>query len=295
MQKRILLMLAAVVTAIFVIAALIPEPKATVLVAAYNLPAGHTLRLNDLTARELPRDSVPADTLTHAEQAVGQMLAYDRRAGDFIAASQFGDPIQLGIDERGVAVRVTDSTGGLGLIRPGQMVGVTAIVFDSNTGEAFSKVALQGLRVLYVPEDFENTETVHDGSSASLTANSRESESTVMLAVPTADVTIPYNFLPGRDDVAEVMVAQGIDPQPGEEIEFDPFAQPAHLVTVNQIELLQALDQADNAVLAMYLEPTGANTFSTSGAYLPELVTIPTAEEELIERGHIELEVPVER
>ncbi len=66
-------------------------------------------------------------------------------------------------------------------------------------------------------------------------------------------------------------------------------------MTVNQIELLQALDQADNAVLAMYLEPTGANALSTFGAYLPELVTIPTAEEEVIERRHIELEVPVER
>ncbi len=62
-----------------------------------------------------------------------------------------------------------------------RLVSITAIVFDSNTGEAFSKVALQGLRVLYVPEEFENTETLHDGTSASLADSSRESESTVML------------------------------------------------------------------------------------------------------------------
>jgi len=41
---------------------------------------------------------------------------------------------------------------------------------------------------------------------------------------------------------------------------------------VNAVELLTALDQADNARLSLYMLPKDAKAMTTSGLWLPELV-----------------------
>ena len=59
---------------------------------------------------------------------------------------------------------------------------------------------------------------------------------------------------------------------------------------INAIELLSALDHADNAFLSLYLMPEGAQEFSTSGLWMPDLVVTagPTPTPTVTPYGYIE-------
>ncbi len=168
-----------------------------------------------------------------------------------------GEAVNLGPDERAVAVEVTDSAGLAGLLKPGDRVGVTAILTagDFTTQGVFSKAVVENLRVLYIQPSFAAEDPA--ASAAVVTPDpltgiamqrQREKQGVVVLAVPVKAQAVVYDFQSaGLQATAAVRL-------------------------VNAVELLSALDQADNVKLSLYLMPKDPQPMNTSGLWLPDLV-----------------------
>ena len=232
-----------------------PEETVTVLTAARDLPAGHQIVAADLDPRAFPQSLVPAEAITDPQQLVGKTLRVARSPGDaFYPSVLGGEVLELGSKERAVAIRVSDSAGLAGLLKPGDRVGVTAVI-SSNNG-AFSKVVAAGLRVLYLspafkaddpaPPQEESTSPFRNPGSSN---GNREDTGTVVLAVSTETEVVAYDF-----------AAFGVE---------------SETRTLNVVDLLPALDHASNVALSLFLEPEAAQPFISSGLYLPDLVITP--------------------
>lgn len=254
MLRKLLPLLLAGVTFIFVWLALSPGQQTQIAVAAVDLPAGHVIRAEDVTMRAVPADLVPTNALSATTPLLGQTLAVPRTAGDALLLSHLGQAVTLKPDERALAVRVTDSTGLAGLLQPGQHVGVAAVLFDSFGTGAYSKVTVRGMRVLYVPPAFRAVDDSTQKPSTSSVGPQRQTQSVVVLAVPVTPQDIVYDAPPSTD------------PQ------IVPTPQ-TH--KVNPVELLAALSAAQNAALTLFLEPESPAPFSTTGLYLPDLIVRP--------------------
>jgi pilus assembly protein CpaB len=246
---------------VFLLSLILLRPEATtpVVVAAVDLPEGHTLIPSDLAVRQVPKSQIPKEAFSDPAQVTGQTLRVFRGSGDVIHPSQLGgEVISLAPGERAIAIHVTDAAGLAGLIRPGDSVGVTAVM-ESQDGP-FSKTVAGALRVLYISPEFRAAQGTTQGAvstsstspftgSSTLSQRSRQLEGTVVLAVPVDAVTIGYDFS-----------ALGINSE-------------SRLVSLT--DLLPALDQVDTIRLSLFLEPDSPEPFITSGLFLPDLVVTP--------------------
>jgi pilus assembly protein CpaB len=252
MKKYIPLVVAAVV---FLLALFLLQPEATaqVVVLAVDLPAGHTLTSVDMVVREIPVSFEPVDAIAKPSEAVGKMLKNDHTAGDILRLRHLGEPMTIKPDERAVSIQVDDASGMGGLIAPGDLVGITAVIFGNNI--IYSKVTAEGFRVLYVTPEFRagygnaQTSGVSGGSSVSI-ANTRSSTGTVVLAVPIGliDVRYDFSYLGGKVEVQKV----------------------------NVVELLSILSASNNSKIILYKMPANAATMESPGLSLPDLIMIPT-------------------
>lgn len=258
-MKKVLPYLLAAVVFLFALALLRPPAQTQVVTAALDLPAGHTLTEGDLTLRSMPAEVLPAEgVITDPAQAVGQTLRVDRTAGDVILTTHLGESqVALKPDERAVAVHVTDASGMGGVLKPGDLVGVSAVIFKQGMGEEagiFSKTTIEGLRVLYVQPSFvaedpaQSAVITPDPKTGLAVQRQRSKEGVIILAVPVQAQAVVYDF-----QTAGIQATSAVR-------------------LVNAVELLTALDQADNARLSLYMLPKDAREMTTSGLWLPELV-----------------------
>ncbi len=255
MRKIIPLAVAALVFLVAV-ALIQPEPSKDVVIAAVDMSPGHLIQAEDITTSDFPEALVPADSFGSAEDVIGQTLAVGRSEGDIIRTSNLGEPVRLGSNERAVAVRVSDSSGMAGLIKPGDIVGVVAtirVIEPGGESGSFSKSTIEPLRVLYLSPEFEALDVDAEPQVDSLTGltqkETRVQEGTVVLAVPIDQQVVLYDF--------------------------SARLAPDQVRWVNAIELLAALDSSGDASLSLYLVPDGAADFETSGLFLPDLVITP--------------------
>uniref|UniRef100_A0A7C4Q3L7 Flp pilus assembly protein CpaB n=1 Tax=Bellilinea caldifistulae TaxID=360411 RepID=A0A7C4Q3L7_9CHLR len=260
MIKKYLPYLLAVLVFFIALALLRPPEQTQVAVAAVDLPAGHILTEGDLVMKGVPADLLPPEgAITDPAVAVGQALRIDRSAGDLILTAHLGEkPVTLQPDERAVAIQVSDSAGLAGIIRPGDRVGVTAILTDGDytVQGVFSKATVENLRVLYIQPSFQAEDPAEaagqiitpDPQTGIAVQRQRSKEGVVVLAVPAKAQAVVYDFQ-----------SAGIEATTAVRL-------------VNAVELLSALDQADNVKLSLYLMPDEAQPMNTSGLWLPELV-----------------------
>lgn len=260
MIKKYLPYLLAVLVFFVALAMLRPPEQTQVAVAAVDLPAGHILTEGDLVMKGVPADLLPPEgAITDPAVAVGQALRIDRSAGDLILTAHLGEkPVTLQPDERAVAIQVSDSAGLAGIIRPGDRVGVTAILTDGDytVQGVFSKATVENLRVLYIQPSFQAEDPAEaagqiitpDPQTGIAVQRQRSKEGVVVLAVPAKAQAVVYDFQ-----------SAGIEATTAVRL-------------VNAVELLSALDQADNVKLSLYLMPDEAQPMNTSGLWLPELV-----------------------
>ena len=265
MKRFLPIVIAAVV---FLFALLLMQPEATVplVAAAADLPAGHTIQPADLQVIELPKSLAPVGAFTDPDAVLGQRLRVERTAGDLIYPAHLGgEDIVLQPDERAIAIRVTDSGGLAGLLKPGDHVGLTAILPDVSGSGTFGKAVIGGLRVLYIspaflaqdppakPSSTTQGTPAPDSSNAfsasTGTTTQRQETGTVVLAVPITARVVGYDFT--------------------------AFGVPDDTRLIYAVDLLPALDQAGNARLSLYLEPQAPQAFVSSGIYLPDLVRTP--------------------
>jgi pilus assembly protein CpaB len=258
MKKYIPLLVAAVVF-ILAIMLLQPESKVQVVVLTNDLPAGHVLQDIDMAVRELPESFRPADAFEYPSEAVGKTLKTDRAEGDILRAAHLGEPMTLKPGERAIAINVDDASGLGGLLAPGDIVGLTAVIFDRE--QVYSKATVEGFRVLYVSPEFRAGFTqmqsagISDiGSSASI-AQERATEGTVVLAVPVALIDVEYDFtsIGGTREVRKV----------------------------NAVELIAALTASGNAKIILYKLPVNPDEMLSPGLDLNDLILIPSPTPEL--------------
>jgi len=258
--KKYLPYLLAVLVFFAALSLLRPPQQQPVVTAALDLPAGHILTEGDLALKSVPADLLPPEgVITDPAQAVGQALRVDRTAGDLILTAHLGEkPVTLQPDERAVAVQVSDSAGLAGIIRAGDRVGVTAVLTDGDytVQGVFSKATVENLRVLYIQPSFQAEDPAEaagqiitpDPQTGIAVQRQRSREGVVVLAVPIKAQAVVYDFQ-----------SSGIEATTAVRL-------------VNAVELLTALDQADNVKLSLYLMPDEAQPMNTSGLWLPELV-----------------------
>jgi hypothetical protein len=133
---------------------------------------------------------------------------------------------------------------------------------NSNNGAyvgsgTFSKTTIEGLRVLFIDPRFAANmdanvvpQATEQGALAGVNTDERAREGTVLLAVPTNQQSIFYDF------VASGGISQ--------------------TRSVNALELLAALSGVDGATITLYLMPqTGAEQFTSPGLWLPDLILAP--------------------
>lgn len=186
-----------------------------VVVAARPLPPGTRIRAEDVAVRELPFAAHAEGAFTSVDEVVGLVLAYARAPGDQISRAVIGDQA-MGIasnlpkDARAVAVKVDQSSGLFGVLRPGDRVSVIAVVDPQAIGaqtilsqpsevtrgrqpqlappSKAARVMLSGLRVLVVPQTF-RYEEVSEGD-ALVPVRSTTQSGVVLLEVPTQPVMV---------------------------------------------------------------------------------------------------------
>jgi pilus assembly protein CpaB len=251
MKKYIPLLVAAVV---FILAILLlqPESKVTVVVLTNDLPAGHVLTSIDMAVRDLPESFRPVDAIENPAEVVGQTIKTDRSKGDILRTRHLGDPMTLKSGERAIAIRVDDASGMGGLISPGDIVGLTAVIADRDM--IYSKATVEGFRVLYVSPEFRagynSLQDTGSGDSSNAIAQSRASEGIVVLAVPVTliDVTYDFSFIGGTSEVRKV----------------------------NAVELIAALTSSGSATIILYKLPLNPEEMLSPGLDLNDLIFIPS-------------------
>jgi len=257
MKKLVPIVIALVV--FFAAMMMIQPPKtAPVLTAGVDMPAGHVIADSDLVAVNLPASILPQDVVTDPSKLVGQTVLVERSAGDMVRAKHLGQPITLAANERAMAVTVKDNSGLAGLLKVGDMVGINAIVTsqDSNENGAFSKAAIEGLKVLYISPEFRAVDHTTDPTPAADQAyvppTERQTSGTVVLAVPVDNKALVYDFEKNAAGDAEV---------------HNQYR------AVNAIELIAALNASGTDDLYLYLMPSkDAQPFTTTGLWVPDLV-----------------------
>ena len=258
-MKKLLPILIALPVFLLSLIFLRPEATSPVVVSATDLLEGHILLASDVTIMQVPKSQVPQEAFSEPSPVIGQTLRVFRGKGDVIYPSHLGgEVISLAPDERAVAIHVTDAAGLAGLIRPGDTVGVTAVM-ESQDGP-FAKTVASGLRVLYISPEFKASQGIA-ASTASVSsspfssgvnpssARRRELEGTVVLAVPVDAITIGYDF--------------------------STFGVNSESRLASLTDLLPALDLVDTVRLSLFLEPDVPVPFITSGLFLGDLVITP--------------------
>ena len=267
-MKKILPIVGMIVIFLVAMTLLRPAPSANVLVAAADMKVGHVIVDQDVQIQAMPTNIVPPDAILAAVDAVGQPLRIDRGQGDILRLSQLGSVAKLMPNERAIAVKITDASGLAGLLYPGQLVGVVALVpvkTSDGNGNAlsgsFTKAAIEGLRVLYVDPLWSASKAEvsiapkgtpqANALSGGVQTNERAKEGSVILAVPIELQTILYDF-------------SGTTGAPNEQR------------SVNALELLSGLNLTDGANLSLYLMPSeGATRFTSPGLYVPDIAVLP--------------------
>jgi len=265
MFKKLFPIIVAAVIFFIAFAILRPAPSRMVAIAARDLKAGHAIREDDIELQSVPAEILAEDVVADKSLVIGQPLRIDRGKGDVIRMSQLGNLVTLQANERAISVRITDQNGVSGLLTPGQMVGVVAIIPHSSSNTemsgTFSKSTIEGLRVLYIDPRFAASQdanvvpaeaTPSGGLSgmSGLNTDERAREGSVILAVPTDLQTVFYDYS-ATGGVSETR-------------------------RVNALELLAALSYTDGASVTLYLMPQEESSeFSSPGLWLPDLIRTP--------------------
>jgi len=282
------------------------EPQKTVVVAAHDLGAGLALAASDLTTAVLPATQAPADAVADPTALVGQSLAVVRFAGEPVTPRHLGPAVSLRPDERGIAVQVKADTGLAGLLRPGMTVGVVATlagqtqdpadiqpgVVASPVRTVYAKALLEGVRVLYVPPEFQARPytpvtaqvTVSGGqsktntgllaaqpaASSSPTTATNLREGVIVLAAGTKPISITYQMITTTLPLSDTLGLLAGGKAAGGAAAGDAKPAPPIQRLLVPVELLAALNATD-ASFTLVLAPEHATPYTTIGLSLADL------------------------
>jgi Flp pilus assembly protein CpaB len=111
-----------------------------VVVAARPIGVGARLSAQDLTTKQVRSADALPNSLKSVEEAVGQVISVQRLAGDQVTSDMLGSQalsaiaVGLAPDHRAVALTVSRSAGLAGIVRPGDLVTLIAVVEPGTNG-----------------------------------------------------------------------------------------------------------------------------------------------------------------
>jgi len=131
-----------------------------VVVAAHNIAARTALKSNMLEVADIPTDSVLDGTFSNTDDLEGQVTRYPLVSGQQVVASQIGiqnkDDTGLSFvvpqGMRAFSVSVSEETGVGGMILPGDLVDVIAILDEGTVGVDKAVTIVQNVEVLAVAQ-----------------------------------------------------------------------------------------------------------------------------------------------
>ncbi len=292
------------ITAVLLVAALWPKetPQRTLVVAARDLGAGTTLAAADLTTAQVDAARAPADAVADPGRFVGQTLAVVRFAGEPVTPRHIGPAVTLAPDERGIAVKVQADTGLAGLLRPGMKVGMVATLADGDR-DIYAKSLLEGLRVVYVSPDFQArpytpataSATVTKSGSGALGMDSAPAtsstgntgtvrEGVLVLAASTQAQAVRYETITDTLKLAAGGLITGTLPltttattAPRPTPTVKPKEPPVRWVI--PVELIAALNAAQNSSFTLVLLPEAPQLYTTAGLTLADMRNQAASEE----------------
>ena len=253
-----------------------------VVVAARTIAVGARLTADDLALKQVRSADALPNALNSIEEAVGQVISAQRLAGDQITREMLGSEALsaiasgLAADHRAVAVRVSRSAGLAGIVRPGDLVTLIAVVEPPLNGPS-STFALQPTLTPTLEPD--SLPTVIPGLNPDIEVT--PTEAAIRPYTPFARITanglkvllVPQTF---RYEEATTTDADGFaavqSSQVGQSegvILLDVPATPVTLqgvdgpTTLTLPELIALLDTQAQVYLA--LEPSDGTTQATSG------------------------------
>jgi len=132
-----------------------------VVVATHDIDARTTLKSDMLEVADVPTDSVLKGAFSNADDLEGQVTRYPLVSGEQVIASQIG---VLKEDEEGLSfvfpqgmrafsIQVSEESSAGGLILPGDLVDVIAILDEGTVGIDKAVTLVQGVEVLAVAQE----------------------------------------------------------------------------------------------------------------------------------------------
>lgn len=241
-------------------------------VAARSLAVGQRLTTSDVEIREMASSAVLPGAFATLEEVLGQTVAVPRAPGDQLTAATLGEGINslvaaLPPDWRAVGIEVDEAQGLAGLLRPGDTVGLVAYLEPQRTmvnvvggtlpdtnalaveDSPQARLALSGLQVLFVPQEFryvEQAATGEQSSSGLAGAQRRDRTGVVVLAAPATPVTMT--------------------------IPLSLTGTTTETVRVTPVELLALLNDSGQAQIHLVLEPDNAQPAVALGVALDDLL-----------------------
>ena len=133
-----------------------------VVVAANDIPARTTLDSGMLKLADVPKDTALADGYTSTDALVGQITRYPLAANEQVTALKIG--VTENIKDQGLSsvlpagtrafsITVSEESGVGGLIQPGDLVDVIAILKKDLVGIDKTVTLMQGIEVLAVAQE----------------------------------------------------------------------------------------------------------------------------------------------
>lgn len=295
--SAIALLLAAVLSAIYLQAAANRGPDTRqILVAGRDIGAGERLHPDNLVTAARPISDIPANVLVPEDldslRTRNLVLGSPRLAGEYIHVHHLQEAIELGASERGIMLSVDQVSGLSGLLRPGDMVGVVAVVHvehQRDEVETYAKVLLEDLRVTYISPNFQRTlvqAASPNMSEEEAAAAAGDNDGVIMVAASLLPSALIYER---QETLAHEGWARLIDRLPEADARRDlpnPYQDRAPTaVWTNQVELLTMLQGADASFVLYRQPPNAERVFSTTpGASIAQLLLpIQLSQSELVE------------
>ncbi|MFB3786544.1 MAG: Flp pilus assembly protein CpaB [bacterium] len=140
-----------------------PSQTVPVVVAKFKIPAGTAILKDYLSVSELPAKSVPMNSFKTLDKLEGRVANSDIYPGEVVLASRLeGEGALAGLSAlipkgmRAITLKVDDTSGVAGFVRPGNYVDVVTTVRGAEErNETISKVILQNVKVIATGEQIE--------------------------------------------------------------------------------------------------------------------------------------------
>lgn len=144
----------------------VEKPTAPVLVAKVSIPAGGNLLSNQVEIAQRPTDAIPAGSIKSLKDAEGRVARTTLYPGEIVLEERLikrgslgGLPSLIPKGMRAITLKVDDTVGVSGFIRPGHYVDVlTTVDIEGDIKETVTKTILQSVQVIATGREIENQE-----------------------------------------------------------------------------------------------------------------------------------------